>query len=339
MKLTVIGAGSFGSALAEVAMRCEHEVLLWAHDPKVAESIRESRSNPVYLPTAKFASNVTATSSLSEAASFSDTVLTVVPSHHYREVLKQFATHLGDKKVRVISGTKGIETESLKRVSEMTSEVLGDRLLAFGSISGPTFAAEMSREDPTTAVIASQDAEFAAEVQSSLSNKTFRMYRSTDVVGVELSGSLKNVIAIAAGVVEGVGFGSNTTAALITRGLHEIRRLGSALGGQPETFAGLAGMGDLVLTCTGSLSRNRAVGVELGQGKSLTEILNETRRIAEGVKTCKAAKQLTDRHGIEMPIISEMYRLLYEGESPRAAIQRLMTRALKSEVERTSANA
>jgi len=165
------------------------------------------------------------------------------------------------------------------------------------------------------------------------------MYRSTDVVGVELSGSLKNVIAIAAGVVEGVGFGSNTTAALITRGLHEIRRLGSALGGQPETFAGLAGMGDLVLTCTGSLSRNRAVGVELGQGKSLTEILNETRRIAEGVKTCKAAKQLSDRHGIEMPIISEMYRLLYEDEAPRAAIQRLMTRALKSEVERSAANA
>ena len=334
MKITVLGAGSFGSALAEVAMRCEHEVLLWAHDPKVADAIMESRSNPIYLPTAKFASNVSATSSLDEAAAFSDTVLTVVPSHHYREVLKQFASRLGEKKVRVVSGTKGIETESLKRVSEMTREVLGDRLLAFGSISGPTFAAEMSREDPTTAVIASEDDAFASEVQSSLSCRTFRMYRSTDVVGVELSGSLKNVIAIAAGVVEGVGFGSNTTAALITRGLHEIRRLGFALGGQAETFAGLAGMGDLVLTCTGSLSRNRAVGVELGEGKSLTEILNETRRIAEGVKTCKAAKQLSDKHGIEMPIIAEMYRLLYEGETPRAAIQRLMTRALKSEVER-----
>lgn len=334
MKITVIGAGSFGSALAEVAMRCGHDVMLWAHDPKVADAIRESGSNPIYLPTAKFNENVTATSSIAEAAAFSDTVLTVVPSHHYREVLRQFAVEIGDRRIRVVSGTKGIDTETLKRVSEMTSEVLGDRLFAFGSISGPTFAAEMSRQDPTTAVIASESDEFAAEIQGALSCKTFRMYRSTDVVGVELSGSLKNVIAIAAGVVEGVGFGSNTTAALITRGLHEMRRLGDALGGKPETFAGLAGMGDLVLTCTGSLSRNRAVGVELGQGKSLTEILGETRRIAEGVKTCSAAKQLSDRHSIEMPIISEMYRVLYESETPKAAIQRLMTRALKSELER-----
>lgn len=334
MKIGVIGAGSFGTALAEVAMRCGHEVLIWAHDPKVAVAIRESRSNPVYLPTAKFNDAVSATNSLADVASFSDTLLSAVPSHHHRSVFRQFAAELGDRRVRVVSGTKGIENESLERVSEMTKEVLGDRLAAFGTVSGPTFAAEMSREDPTTAVIASDDDDFAAEMQTQLSCRTFRMYRSNDVVGVELSGALKNVIAIAAGVVEGVGFGSNTTAALITRGLHEIRRLGMALGGKPETFAGLAGMGDLVLTCTGSLSRNRAVGVELGQGKTLNEILNETRRIAEGVKTCKAAKQLADRHGIEMPIIGEMHRVLYENEKPRDAIARLMTRTLKAEVER-----
>lgn len=330
MKISIIGAGSFGSALAEVASRCNHEVMLWAHDPRVAEAIAESRSNPVYLPAAQFSSLVRVTNSLQEAARFSDTILMVTPSHHWREVLAELARHT-DNSLRVVSATKGIENQTLLRMSEVAAEVLGDRLRHFASLSGPTFAVEMSRQDPSAAVIASLDPEFAVEIQQALSGQSFRLYRSDDVVGVELGGSLKNVVAIAAGVVEGVGFGWNTTAALITRGLHEIRRLGLALGGRMETFAGLAGMGDLILTCTGALSRNRKVGVLLGEGKNLAEILSESRLIAEGIRTSQSAKELADRHGIEMPIISEMYRLLYEGETARNSIQRLMTRELKPE--------
>jgi glycerol-3-phosphate dehydrogenase (NAD(P)+) len=201
-------------------------------------------------------------------------------------------------------------------------------------LSGPTFALETARGDPTAAVIASDDQPFAEEIQHALSGTTFRLYNTVDVTGVEVAGSLKNVIAIAAGVLEGLGLGSNTNAALVTRGLHEIMKLGISLGGRLETFAGLAGMGDLMLTCTGKLSRNRSVGVQLGRGKQLEEILSETRLIAEGVKTSKSAKELAERQGIEMPITKEMYRVLYEQESPRQAIQRLMTRALKAESAR-----
>lgn len=330
MKLTVVGAGSWGSALAEAADQSKHQVLLWAHDPAVAEAIEKTRTNPIYLPSARFSSGVRATNSLEEAARFSSTLLMVTPSHHYREVLSAIAPHV--QSVRVISGTKGIENETLKRISEITREVLGAKLLDFAALSGPTFALEVSQGDPTAAVVASSSDPFAEEVQRELSRPTLRLYRSSDVVGVELAGSLKNVIAIAAGVIEGIGLGSNTAAALITRGLHEVRRLGVALGGRAETFAGLAGMGDLVLTCTGALSRNRSVGIALGQGRPLQEILSHTRLVAEGVRTCKSAKELGERHNIELPIISEMYRVLYEGASSRDAIQRLMSRALKPEL-------
>lgn len=332
MKLTVVGAGAWGSALAELAGRCGHEVMLWAHDPRVAESIAQTRSNPVYLPAAQFPPSIRATSSLPEAASFSDTVVMVTPSHHYREVLGGLAAAFPSR-VRIVSGTKGIENGSLQRISEITRDVLGERLVSFATLSGPTFALEVSRRDPTAAVIASGRAEFATEIQETLSCESFRLYSSDDVVGVELGGSLKNVIAIAAGVVEGLGLGTNTLAALITRGLHEIRRLGLALGGRAETFAGLAGMGDLVLTCTGALSRNRSVGVALGRGKSLPEILQETRLVAEGVKTCRSARDLAARRGVDMPITSAMFRVLYENDSPREAVQRLMARGLKAESE------
>jgi glycerol-3-phosphate dehydrogenase (NAD(P)+) len=330
VKISVIGAGSFGSALAELATRCNHEVMLWAHDPRVADAIAETRSNPYYLPGAQFGPLVHVTNSVAEAARFSDTILMVTPSHHYRAVLSSLKGHLPGP-VSVISGTKGIENETLLRMSEVTGDVLGDGLKAFAALSGPTFALEISRGDPTAAVVASDDAGFAARVQSDFSCRTFRAYRSDDVVGVELGGSLKNIIAIAAGVIEGISYGYNTTAALITRGLHEIRKLSVALGGKSETLAGLAGIGDLVLTCTGSLSRNRSVGVELGHGKNLEQILAETRRVAEGVKTCRSANDLALKLGVEMPITAEMYRVLYEQESPRNAIQRLMSRALKAE--------
>ena len=328
MKFSVIGAGSFGTAMSLVASRCGNEVMLWAHDPAVAAGIARNRVNPSFL--SSFQLEVKATSSLQDAAAFSDTIFMVVPSHHYRHVLEDLKPHL-KRAVNIVSGTKGIETDTLERMSELAASVLGDRLRGFAVLSGPTFALEAARGDPTAAVVASTERELSETVQRALSGSTFRLYNSSDVVGVELAGSLKNVIAIAAGVIEGLGLGSNTNAALITRGLHEIMKLGVTLGGRPETFAGLAGMGDLVLTCTGSLSRNRSVGVALGRGKKLSEILDETKFVAEGVKTAKAAHALAARHKIEMPITAEMYRVLYENESPVVAIQRLMSRSLKAE--------
>ncbi len=331
MKIAIIGAGAFGTAMAITAARAGNEVTLWAHDPDVAKAIRETGENADYLRGAKVGERVYATNDLAEAASFSDTLFMVVPSHHYREVLTNLKPSLRGT-AKVISGTKGIENETLERMSEVTRTVLGDQLASFAVLSGPTFAIETARGDPSAAVIASKDIDFAQEVQHVLSSPTFRLYYSDDVVGVELAGSLKNVIAIAAGALEGLGLGSNTTAALITRGLREITRLGIALGGRLETFAGLAGMGDLVLTCTGALSRNRTVGTLLGKGMKLEEILRDAKFVAEGIKTAKSAQALSERHHIEMPITSEMYRVLYEGESPREGIQRLMTRSLKAEV-------
>ena len=331
MKISIIGAGAFGTAMAIAAERAGNDVMLWAHDPEVSAAIRETGENPDYLPRMGIGPRITPTSDLEEAAAFSDTIFMVAPSHVYREVLTNLRSHLRGP-VKVISGTKGIENETLERMSQITSDVLGDRLRAFAVLSGPTFALETARADPTVAVIASSDTDFAQEAQQMLSSAAFRLYHSSDVVGVELGGSLKNVIAIAAGVVEGLGLGHNTNAALITRGLREMTRLGVALGGRLETFAGLAGMGDLVLTCTGALSRNRTVGVLLGQGQTLDDILRDAKFVAEGIKTSKSARQLADRHQIEMPITAEMYRVIYEGATPREGIQRLMTRALKAEV-------
>jgi len=331
MRISVIGAGAFGTAMAIAAARAGNEVVLWAHDPDVAATIRETGANPDYLAGMPLSDRIRATNDLQEAATFADTMFMVVPSHHYREVLTNLRGHLRDG-VKVISGTKGIENESLAPMSAVTADVLGGHLAAFAVLSGPTFALETARGDPTAAVIASKDAAFAQEVQQVMSSPTFRLYHSSDVAGVELAGSLKNVIAIAAGVLEGMGLGFNTTAALITRGLHEMTRLGLALGGRLETFAGLAGMGDLVLTCTGALSRNRTVGVLLGKGKTLDDILREAKFVAEGIKTSRAARALSERHGIEMPIATEMCHVLYDGDSPREALQRLMTRTLKAEV-------
>lgn len=333
MKISVIGAGSFGTAMALVAQRCGNQVMLWAHDARVADAINSSRTNPVYLPNIALPDEIWVTNDLEEAATFSDTMLMVVPSHHYREVLTRVRVYADDP-VTIVSGTKGIENETQERMSEISHHVLGGLLKGFAVLSGPTFALETARGEPTAAVIASHDIECAQTIQRALSSNSFRLYHSNDVVGVELAGSLKNVIAIAAGVLEGLGLGNNTTAALITRGLHEITRLSIALGGRLETMAGLAGMGDLVLTCTGSLSRNRAVGVGLGKGKKLQDILGEMRAVAEGVKTSRSAKQLSERHGIEMPIAAEMYQVLYENESARAALQRLMSRSLKAEAAR-----
>ena len=330
MRISVIGAGSFGTAMAVAAARAGNEVVLWAHDPQVAQTIRDTGENPDYLAGVQLADAIRPTNDLVEAAQFSDTLFMVVPSHHYREVLTKLRPHLAGT-ARVISGTKGIENESLAAMSAVSREVLGDQLAAFAVLSGPTFAIETAKGIPSVAVVASRNVEFAQQVQHAMSSPSFRLYHSEDVTGVELAGSLKNVIAIAAGVLEGLGLGANTNAALITRGLREMTRLGIVLGGTLETFAGLAGMGDLVLTCTGALSRNRTVGVQLGKGRTLDDILRDAKFVAEGIKTTKSAQQLAERHQIEMPITREMHRVLYEGESPQGGIQRLMTRALKSE--------
>jgi glycerol-3-phosphate dehydrogenase (NAD(P)+) len=330
MKLSVIGAGAFGTAMAVAAQRAGNEVMLWAHDAAVAKTIAETGGNPDYLRGVTLGEGIHPTNDLAEAAAFSETHFMVVPSHHYREVLSSLRAHT-NARVNVISGTKGIENESLARMSEVTVEVLGDQLAAFAVLSGPTFAIETATGSPTAAVIASRNIEFAQQAQHFMSSPTFRLYHSEDVTGVELAGSLKNVIAIAAGTLEGLGLGYNTNAALITRGLREMTRLGIVLGGRLETFAGLAGMGDLVLTCTGALSRNRTVGVQLGKGQKLEDILRDAKFVAEGIKTSKSAQALAERHRIEMPITHEMHRVLYEGESPRGAIQRLMTRSLKPE--------
>lgn len=332
MKLSVIGAGSFGTAVAVTAARAGNEVLLWAHDPHVAEEVNASHTNGAYLQGIPL-SGIRATNDLREAATFSDTLLMMVPSHHFRRVLRELAESTGGP-VTVVSGTKGIENDTLERMGEISAAELGGKMRAFATLSGPTFALELAKGHPTAAVIASRDAEFAKEMQRALSSEVFRLYYSDDVIGVELAAAVKNVIAIGAGVVEGLGLGYNTTAALITRGLHEITKLGIASGGRLETFAGLAGMGDLVLTCTGALSRNRRVGVELGKGKKLDDILAETNFVAEGVKTSLSVRDLSERHQIEMPIATEMYRVLYEGESPKVAITRLMTRSLKAETAR-----
>lgn len=330
MAIAVIGAGSWGTALAMLAARCGHEVFLWAHDAEVAEAMQQTRENAVYLPGVPLHDAIRPTAAMASALETADAVIMATPSHHFRSVLGQLRDSSSGR-VRIISATKGIENESLLRMSEISAELLGERLESFGVISGPSFALEVAREHPTAALFASADQEWASRVQRELSCESFRLYRGEDVTGVELAGAMKNVIAIAAGVVEGVGYGSNTMAALVTRGLSEIRRLGVALGGRPETFAGLAGMGDLILTCTGSLSRNRSLGVQLGRGTTLEQVLAGTRSVAEGVRTCRSARGLAEKHRIEMPITEEMHRVLFEGTPPLEGIQRLMSRSLKLE--------
>jgi glycerol-3-phosphate dehydrogenase (NAD(P)+) len=336
-RIAIIGGGSWGTALALALGRSRRlqALSLWVHDAELAEIIRTTRENPVYLPGFKLPDEVSVTSGLSRALRGAEIVLGVIPSAHARAV---YSAMLPDVQpaAALVSATKGIEHDTRLRMTEVIKAV---RNTQAGStsfervavLSGPSFAHEVARGDPTAVVIASEEKALAAELQEEFSGATFRLYTNDDVIGVELAGAVKNVIAIAAGVCSGLGFGANTTAALLTRGLAEMTRLACAMGGRRETLAGLAGMGDLVLTCTGALSRNRAVGVELGHGRALPEILASTRMVAEGVGTCRAARELAQRVGIEMPITEQMYAVLYEGRPPREAIRELMERRLKSE--------
>jgi len=331
--IAVIGAGAWGTAISIVLGRKgSHRVRLWAHETEVCESIEKTRINEQFLPGQTIPYSVTASNNLADALAGADFVISVMPSQHCRALFEQIRPHLRAEAM-IVSATKGLEEGSLLRMSEVIAEVLGSAgRPSVGALSGPTFAKEVARGDPTALTIASQDAELGRRVQEEFSDRSFRVYTNADVVGVELGGALKNVIAIAAGIAAGLGLGHNSVAALITRGLAEMTRLVVACGGRAETMAGLAGLGDLVLTCTGGLSRNRSVGVELGKGHKLPEILAGMHgMVAEGIFTTTAAVGLARARNVEMPITEQMHAILHQGKPPRDAIHELMTRSGKSE--------
>jgi glycerol-3-phosphate dehydrogenase (NAD(P)+) len=328
-QIAIIGAGSWGTALAIVAARAGHAVRLWSRNAAVVSSINEQRVNSSYLSFTSIPEGVVATDDFGMALTGASLVLIAVPSHAARETVNAAATSL-DENAIIVSVTKGIEIETTKRISEIVKEVVGSDH-PFVSLSGPSFAKEVVDGHPTAIVAASKDIAAARVVQNDLSFENLRIYTNADVVGTELGGSVKNVIAIAAGMTAGLGFGANSNAALITRGLAEITRLARREGAQMETLMGLAGLGDLVLTCTGSLSRNRFVGEELGKGRTLAEITAEMSEVAEGINTARAVKKLADRAGLEMPITNEVNAVLYDGKPARDAVAELMSRPLREE--------
>jgi glycerol-3-phosphate dehydrogenase (NAD(P)+) len=327
----VVGGGAWGTAIAAVLADNGHDVVLWARESEVVESINRDHENVPFLPGLPLPEGVRATGDLWEAVSSGEILVNVVPSQFVRSVWSEVGDAVADDAL-VVSASKGIETRTLERMDEVMADVLpGPVLSRFTVLSGPSFAKEVAERAPTLVVAASDDPAAAERVQLLFQNRYFRVYTNPDVIGVELGGALKNVMALAAGVAAGLGFGHNTLAALITRGLAEMTRLGVAMGARRETFSGLAGMGDLVLTCTGDLSRNRTVGFRIGQGERPEEILGEMRSVAEGVKTVQAVKALAARHGVEMPISNEVYAMLMEGRAPREALDNLMSRAPKEE--------
>lgn len=327
----VIGAGSWGTALAFLLADKGYDVTLWAYEAEVVAAINMKHENTTFLPGITLPDNLRASGSLEETCSDKDLIVAVTPSHVTRQVMTQAAPFL-PRHVPIVCATKGIENDTYKLVYEILEDVLPidyHPYLAF--LSGPTFARELAQRMPTNAVAAAYSERLAMDVQHIFHHSYFRVYRTMDVVGVELGGSLKNVIAIAAGAASGMGFGHNTTAGLITRGLAEMSRLAVAMGANPLTLAGLTGMGDLVLTCTGGLSRNRQVGMKLGEGLSLEEILSEMEMVAEGVKTARSVHGLAAQIGVEMPICEQVYQVLYEGKSAQEALTDLMGRELRRE--------
>jgi glycerol-3-phosphate dehydrogenase (NAD(P)+) len=329
--LAILGAGSWGTALA-IALACRFErVQLWAHRHERASAIAKLRENRLYLPGFLLPENVLVSSDLAQTVSGCGIVLSVVPSRFLRSVLAEARDHVAQFG-KLVSATKGIEEGSLLRMSEVMQSALGESTSErIAVLSGPTFAKEIAAGEPAAVVIASQNIGLAEEIQREFVTPSLRLYASSDVAGVEIGAALKNVIAIGAGVCRGLGLGSNSVAALVTRGLAEITRLAVAMGGQPRTLSGLAGLGDLVLTATGDLSRNRFVGVKLGEGHTLSEILHGMSMIAEGVETCRAAHSLAQREKVDLPIVRAMYELLYEAKDPRQAIRELMERPLTTE--------
>jgi glycerol-3-phosphate dehydrogenase (NAD(P)+) len=327
VNLSIIGGGSWGTALAIALARRFDNIRLWVFEPDLAKRTQSSRINDAFLPGFQLPANVSITSDLPSALEHADIVLGVMPSQHARELYSSMLPHLNSSMI-LVSASKGIEKRSLLRMSEVIGQVAPNPVAV---LSGPTFAREIAAGEPAAVVISSLDLDVAKHVQSAFSSPTLRLYTNRDPTGVEVGAALKNVVAIAAGVCHGLGLGNNTKAALIARGLAEITRLAVAMGGQRETLAGLAGLGDLVLTCSGDLSRNRMVGIELARGRSLSEILASTKMVAEGVETCDAAVALGEKFKVDLPIMEQMHAVLHQDKSPQAALKELMERSLKGE--------
>jgi glycerol-3-phosphate dehydrogenase (NAD(P)+) len=329
----VLGAGAWGTALACLLSSRDHPTVLWARRAEVAKALREDRENRVYLPAVPLPPALRVTTDITEAVGGAGLVLFVVPAQHLRAIAAQVAPALGGAPLTV-SAAKGLEVATGSRMTEVLAASLpascAGRLAA---LSGPTFAAEVGRGLPAAAVVAAADAAVGTAVQRALSGPTFRLYVTTDVLGVELAGAVKNVVAIAAGVADGLALGASARASLITRGLAEMSRLGRAVGARPETFAGLAGVGDLILTCSSDLSRNRTLGLELGRGRDLPQILAGRRTVAEGVETARAVKAVAARLGVDTPICAQVHAILFEGRPPREALNLLMGRELKVEAD------
>jgi glycerol-3-phosphate dehydrogenase (NAD(P)+) len=328
MRCAIIGAGAWGTALADLLARNGHDVALWAREPEVVASVNGEHENTMFRAGARLHDCVVAHAALASACTGAELVLFATPSHVLRGIARDAASSVSAGATIVVA-TKGVERDTLAVMSDVLAEQYPSHAIV--ALSGPSFAAEVVARQPTAVVAASANADAAAMVQRALSGGEFRVYTHSDVIGVELGGALKNVIAVATGIAEGLGMGYNARAALITRGLAEMTRLGVKMGASPLTFAGLAGMGDLVLTCTGALSRNRSLGVEIARGVSLDEALATRQTVAEGVMTTHSARALAAREGIDMPIVSAVYRILFEHQPPRAAIGELMRRELRAE--------
>lgn len=326
-KIAVIGAGSWGTTLACLLADNGHDVTLWVYEKDLSDRIQSSRENDVFLPGYKVPDNLNVSNDLEGALKNAKYILSVVPSQHTRAVFKDMVNVIREDMV-IISASKGIETGTLLTVSEIFNELTGKKVAA---ISGPSFAKEVIEKKPTAVTIASEDKETGLALQKLFSNDYFRVYTNTDVMGAELGGALKNVMAIASGISDGLGLGSSSRAALITRGLAEMTRLGVVMGAKEKTFGGLSGLGDLVLTCTGTLSRNYTVGHKLGKGEKIKEIVSSMKMVAEGVATSESAYELAKKHNVEMPIVQQIYKVINEDKDPVDAVRELMTRALKSE--------
>jgi len=331
MQVAVLGAGAWGTALAKVLADKDNPTLLWSHRGELAQAINEEQINQRYLPFAKLPPSLRATGDMKEALLGAELVVVVVPSHAFRGVMREARAFIPASAL-LCSATKGIENESLMLMSDVLLDELGDSTLArLTYLSGPSFAKEVALGMPTAVVVAGAGRRETQTVQHAFASDRLRVYSSTDVTGVELGGAVKNVMAIAAGACDGLGFGHNARAGMITRGLAEMGRVAAKMGANPLTLAGLSGLGDLILTCTGDLSRNRTVGFELGKGRTLDDILTTLGHVAEGVKTTKSTYDLSRKLGVEMPITQEVYRVLYENKSPRQAVTDIMTRPLTHE--------
>lgn len=328
LKIAIIGAGGWGTAVAKVLSENNHKVTIWTHETDVIEELNSSRSNSKYLPGIQIGHEIKATDN-PDAIKRCDLYVLAIPTQYIRPVFKQYQFPIKDK--ILVNLSKGIEKNTLMRVSEILNDVAGINGNQYVILTGPSHAEEVSRKTPTTIVAASDIIENARLIQDIFTNSYFRVYTSDDVIGCEMGGALKNVIAIAAGIIDGLGIGDNTKAALITRGLAGMTRLGVALGAKPNTFFGLSGIGDLIVTCSSKLSRNRYVGEQIGKGRLLKDILKEMKMVAEGVETTISVHQLGGKHQVELPITEQVYKILFEDVNPRTALANLMTRETKHE--------